>query len=132
MSDRYVYVDTSAFMKLITPEAETAALLSCLSARTLRVSSALLRAEALRDATRISLEHVAKVRRQLRGVALVDLGRDLLEQAGVLPPPGLRTLDAIHLAAAASLGDDLGELVTYDARMASAAASFGLTVASPR
>ena len=131
MSDRYVYLDTSAFMKLITPEAETQALQSYLRSRSLRASSGLLRTEAVRAAVRISQEHVARVRRQMKRIALIDVGRELLEQAGTLPPPDLRSLDAIHIAAAASLGDDLGDLVTYDSRMVAAAQAHGLNVISP-
>lgn len=131
MSDRYVYLDTSAFMKLITPEAETEALQRYLQSRALRVSSGLLRTEALRAAMRVSQEHVAKVRRQLRKVALIDVTRELLEHAGTLRPPDLRSLDAIHVAAALSIGDDLGELVTYDARMVTAAQAQGMATASP-
>lgn len=131
MSDRYVYLDTSAFMKLITPEAETVALRRYLDSRSVRVSSALLRTEALRAAMRVSQDHVAKVRRQLRNIAMVDIDREMLEQAGGLMPADLRTLDAIHLAAALSLGDDLDGVVSYDARMAAAAAAQGLSVTSP-
>jgi predicted nucleic acid-binding protein len=43
----------------------------------------------------------------------------------------MRSLDALHLAAAMSLGPDLGVLVTYDERMLGAASLFGLPVASP-
>ena len=131
MSDRYVYLDTSAFMKLITPEQETPALQRYLQTRSLRASSGLLRTEALRAAMRVSQQHVAKVRRQLRRVALIEVDRDLLEQAGTLVPPDLRSLDAIHVAAALSLGDDLGDLVTYDARMVNAAEAQGVNVVSP-
>jgi predicted nucleic acid-binding protein len=131
MSDRYVYLDTSAFMKLITPEVETGALQRYLQSRSLRVSSGLLRTEALRAAMRVSQQHVVKVRRLLRRVALIDVNRQLLEQAGTLVPPDLRSLDAIHVAAAMSLGDDLGNVVTYDARMVMAAQAHGLNVVSP-
>ncbi len=131
MSDRYVYLDTSAFMKLITPEAESLALQLYLRSRVLRVSSGLLRTEALRAAMRVSQEHVAKVRRQLRRVALIDVSRELMEQAGTLAPAILRSLDAIHVASALSLGDDLGELVAYDDRIVAAAKGQGLAVVSP-
>jgi len=131
MSDRYVYLDTSAFMKLITPEAESLALQLYLRSRVLRVSSGLLRMEALRAAMRVSQEHVAKVRRQLRRVALIDVSRELMEQAGTLAPAILRSLDAIHVASALSLGDDLGELVAYDDRIVAAAKGQGLAVVSP-
>jgi predicted nucleic acid-binding protein len=131
MSDRYVYLDASAFMKLITPEAETVALQRYLVSRSLRVSSALLRTEALRAAMRVSQDHVAKVRRQLRNVALVYIDRGMLEHAGGLMPADLRSLDAIHVAAALSLGDEIGDLVTYDVRMVAAATAQGLSVVSP-
>ena len=131
MSDRYVYLDTSAFMKLVTPEDETQALQGYLQSRSLRTSSGLLRTEALRAAMRISLEHVVKVRRQLRNVVLIDVDRELLEHAGTLAPRDLRSLDAIHVATALSIGDDLGDVVTYDARMATAAEAHGLRVISP-
>ena len=131
MSDRYVYIDTSAFMKLITPEAETAALQRYLASRPLRVSSALLRTEALRAAMRVSQDHVGAVRRQLRNVALMSIDREVLERAGGLRPADLRSLDAIHLAAALSLGDELDDVVTYDSRMFAAATAQGLNAVSP-
>jgi predicted nucleic acid-binding protein len=43
----------------------------------------------------------------------------------------MRTLDALHLAIALSLGDDLDGLVTYDSRMADAARRHGVTVIGP-
>jgi predicted nucleic acid-binding protein len=43
----------------------------------------------------------------------------------------MRSLDAIHLAAAMSLGPDLGVVVTYDERLAAAADLLGLPIASP-
>jgi predicted nucleic acid-binding protein len=131
MSGRLVYLDSSAFVKLVTPEAETPALAAYLRRWPVAVSATLLRTEALRAATRASPASVLAVRRALRDMAFIDLGRDLLDQAGTLTPPGLRSLDALHVAAALSLGDDLDELVTYDVRMAAAATASGLMVASP-
>ena len=130
MSGRAVYLDSSAFVKLVVPEAETAALNAYLRRWSLAVSAGLLRTEALLAATRASPATVLAVRRALRDVAFIELGRDLLDQAGTLTP-ALRSLDAVHVAAALSLGDDLDELVTYDARMAAAATAAGLLVASP-
>jgi uncharacterized protein len=131
MSGKFVYLDSSAFVKLVATEPESAALRRYLKQRPLQTSSALLRTEALRAVMRVSQPHVAKARRLLRRVALIELDRDVLDQAGTLAPPDLRSLDAIHLAAALSLEDDLGELVTYDARMTSAAHAYGLSVSSP-
>jgi uncharacterized protein len=131
MSDRLVYLDTSAFVKLVTPEAETTALVSHLRRWSHAVSATLLRTEALRAAARNSPACVLDTRRALRDMAFIDLTRDLLDQAGSVIPPDLRSLDAIHLAAALSLGDDLDELVTYDLRLAAAAAACGLLASSP-
>jgi len=44
----------------------------------------------------------------------------------------LRTLDAIHVATALAVGDDLDAIVTYDEGMIAAARLMGLTTASPR
>jgi len=48
-----------------------------------------------------------------------------------LRDPTLRSLDAIHVAAALVLGEDLAELITYDRQMAAAAETLGIAVASP-
>jgi predicted nucleic acid-binding protein len=47
------------------------------------------------------------------------------------PQVQLRSLDAIHLAAAQTVGDDLRAIVTYDRRMADAAGALGLVVQTP-
>jgi uncharacterized protein len=86
-------VDSSALVKLIVREPETAALRQELARWPRRVSS--------------SLAHTS--RRVL-----------------------LRSLDAIHLATAASVRADLGALITYDSRMISEAEVLGLPVLSPQ
>ncbi len=131
MSGRLVYLDSSAFVKLVTPEAETPALVAHLRRWTHAVAATLLRTESLRAAARNSSASVLETRRALRDMVFIDLTRDLLDQAGSLVSAELRSLDAIHLAAALSLGDDLDELVTYDARLATAAAACGLPTSSP-
>ena len=62
---------------------------------------------------------------------LVRLDATLLDAAGRLGPPTLRTLDAIHLQCALLLGDELDALVTHDARPAEAARDAGLPVWAP-
>lgn len=62
---------------------------------------------------------------------LIRVSDDVLEDAAALHPLELRTLDAIHVATALLLGDDLAYVVTYDMRMASAAQTLGCTVATP-
>lgn len=126
-----VYLDTSAFMKLVEEEAESAALRRHLRGGRLRTSAILLQTEALRGAGRLSAAHLATARELLRGIALIHADRQLYAVAGTLAPPGLRSLDALHLAAALTLGQDLAGLVTYDQRMIEAARFHGLPVVSP-
>jgi predicted nucleic acid-binding protein len=71
-------------------------------------------------------------RQALARVDLVRVSERILDAAAVLPPVELRSLDAIHLATADVLGDEVGTFVTYDDRLAEAAASRGLRVAQPR
>ncbi len=66
----------------------------------------------------------------LSGVALIPLDERIAQVAATIDPLMLRTLDAIHLASALSLGG-VEAFVTYDARLAAAAAGAGLAVASP-
>jgi len=74
---------------------------------------------------------VAAGRRALTRVDLVRVNDAILNLAGSLDPIELRSLDAIHLATAARLGSDLGEIVTYDERMTVAARAMGYRVATP-
>jgi predicted nucleic acid-binding protein len=65
------------------------------------------------------------------GMAIIGIDRTITARAAALAPPALRTLDAIHLASAMELGADLEAFVTYDRRLAEAAAAAGLPVTSP-
>jgi predicted nucleic acid-binding protein len=67
----------------------------------------------------------------LGAIDLVTLTRARLQQAGLLQPPSLRSLDAVHLAAALALGSRLDDFVAYDQRILQAAAWYGLPVSSP-
>ena len=51
--------------------------------------------------------------------------------AAALDPVALRSLDAVHLASAMSIGDDLDAMITYDVRLADAARAVGLIVVAP-
>lgn len=127
-----LYLDTSAFVKVIVEEDETGALRTFLSDHRARlVSSALLRTEALRAVRHLGPEALAAVRDGLRRVDLIGIDDRVLDAAGVLEPRVLRTLDAIHLATALSVGDDLDAIVTYDARMVEAARLLGLPTKAP-
>ena len=129
-----IYLDTSALVKLIANETESAALRTDLGARTELnwFTAALTRTELIRAASRTgersAVEHARTLLASLDLVALTDR---LLDTAATLAPASLRTLDAIHLAAAMTAGPRLDAVVTYDDRMATAASAAGLTLAQP-
>ena len=127
------YLDSSAFVKLLVEETETAAVRTFLANRAARrVSSALLRTESLRAVRHLGPDALATVREGLRRVDLIGIDDRILDAAGILEPQVLRTLDAIHLATAMAVGDDLEAIVTYDGRMVDAARLLGLSTATPR
>lgn len=124
-----VYADTSAMGALLITQPETAALVDWLDgARVRLVSSDLLETELRRIAVREGRDQ-AKVSAILDGVSLAALDRAIYRSAGLLPMPYLRTLDALHLEAAIRL--DAGAVLTYDHRLAEAAAAAGLDVIAP-
>lgn len=128
-----LYLDSSALVKLVLPEAESGALLESLKAWPTRVSSELARVEVMRAARRASAGPVAERRAEeiLAGLHLLKIDLDILGRASRLGPPTLRSLDAIHLASALSLGNDLGAIAVYDTGLATAAAASGLEVLAP-
>ncbi len=67
----------------------------------------------------------------LAGLELVELDDRVIAAAAGLDPAELASLDAIHLASALSLGDDLGAFVCYDRRLAEAATAAGLPMLAP-
>jgi hypothetical protein len=129
------YVDTSAFLKLAVVEARSTEMRSWAEAEEDRSgalwSSDLLRTEAVRAARRLSPEAVEATRDRLDRIALLSVTADTFRRAGELDPAVLRSLDALHLAAALGLGDDLDGIVTYDERMTEASRALGLKVLAP-
>ena len=125
------YLDTSAAVKLVVAEPETAALAKWLEANPEVVSSDLIRTELLRAVKRAAPEQMVRARRVLDSVALMTLPTSTFERAAEIGPDLLRSLDALHLAAALELGDSLEGLITYDERLAAAAALHGIAVISP-
>lgn len=85
----------------------------------------------MRAVKRTHPDLVARMRQQLSRIDYIPVDDLLLQAAALLDPPELRTLDALHIAAAMRLGDALGAVVTYDARMIEACRSLGLPVAAP-
>ncbi len=133
MSEGLLYLDTSAIVKLVLPEPETEELLRLLRNRPERVTSALARVEVLR-AVRRAGEDGAVFRRAeevLARLGLIEIGATILNAAARLEPRSLRSLDAIHLATALSLGEHLEGITTYDSRLAEAAKANGVEVLAP-
>lgn len=126
-----LYLDASALVKLVAREAETEALAAYLLAHPSHATSAVGLVEVRRAAGRRPGTLPGRVDAVLAAVAVIRLGADLVAAAGAVRPAELRTLDAIHVATAALLGEDLEAVVTYDRRLAEAAEAAGLPIASP-
>jgi len=126
-----VYLDTSALTKLVVAEAESSALRAWAASHEEFVASDLARTELARAVRRVAPALMPAARAVLDSLTLIAARPDLFDAAGRLDPPTLRSLDALHLATALDLGDDLDAFVTYDDRLADAAARYGLTVVAP-
>jgi predicted nucleic acid-binding protein len=129
-----LYLDSSALVKLVIREEETPALQHLLRESGAVVSSALAEVEVRRAVRRVTSEEttLGLASQVMAGVHLLRLDEPVLSAAAGLPPDKLRTLDALHLASALSLGSDLSAMVVYDERLAEAAREAGLTVLAPR
>lgn len=126
-----IYLDTSAFLKLVRDEAESPAMGQYIGDREDLVSSALLIVEARRGMLRKNPRKLPEVDVVLGRVDTVEMSAAILEDASRLPDPPLRSLDAIHLATAMLLRQDLDVLLTYDDRLAEAARALGIPTAAP-
>ena len=131
---RVLYLDSSAIVKLILVEPQSAALRTLFASWPSRASSALARVEVPRAVQRATCEDPEaseETRNVLSGFTLIAITDDLLDIAAHLGPLELRSLDAIHVASALSLGSVLGALVSYDDRLSTAARTAGMHVLSP-
>lgn len=128
-----IYLDSSALMKLVREEAETGALREWLSPQSTTpvVTSELGRLEVLRAARRAGSEVLTEARAVIGDVDLVPLDHGVQDLACDIGDPLLRTLDALHLASAVLLRDELTAFVAYDHRLAEAARATGLPTTTP-
>lgn len=123
-----LYLDASAITKLVVAESESGALRArvhgerLVSARVavVEVSKAVARANPEADAGPV-----------LARLAFVELDTELARIAAAVDGPGLRALDAIHLASALRVVRDISAFVTYDDRQAAAVEAAGLPVEAP-
>jgi len=125
------YVDSSALVKLVVEEPESAALRRHLRRRSPLVASALVRTEVVRAVLPQGEGAVARAQSVLSLLDLVRVNDEILRAAGTLLPQEVRSLDAIHLATAVHLGRDVASLVTYDERMTAAARALKLRTVAP-
>jgi uncharacterized protein len=129
---KLVYMDTSAFVKLVIAEPETEALIAALTPETRMVASDILEVETVRAARRAKGQDAAEnARAQLAGVRLLPLTAQVRRRASELDPDTLRSLGAIHLATALDLGEHLDCMYAYDTRMTAAAEALGLHTCTP-
>jgi predicted nucleic acid-binding protein len=127
------YLDSSALVKLVLPEAESARLAEGVQEWRNCVTSELATVEVMRAVRRASADPRVEQRalEVLAGVSLLRMDSDVLARAARLEPRTLRSLDALHLASALSLQADLRAMVIYDAGLAVAARGCGLEVVAP-
>ena len=139
MSERALYLDTSALVKFIADERESRALGAATVGRQV-TSSELALVELSRAAHRLGARHddvasratiFAKLERLLGRLVLVPLNRAQLVVAASFPEAHLRSLDAIHLAAALTVGEEVDAVVTYDRRLSRIARRQDLQVLAP-
>ena len=131
-----IYLDTSAIVKLIRVEDESAALVGWLNEQSGQplVASALAEIELPRALRRSQPEVLSLVAAVLSRLHRVDINAAVRATAAAYVEPTLRTLDAIHLATAEFLvasGLQFTAYVTYDKRLAEAARRIGLPLTSP-
>ncbi|GGV92586.1 ribonuclease VapC [Streptomyces gelaticus] len=133
---RFIYLDTSAALKLFKAEAETEALKAWLSTQgsPITLTCDLTRTEVRRALHAVGADPdvAAEAEGWLDESALIRMPPLLFDRAGSLSPGNrLRSLDALHLAAAQGLGQALTAFVAYDKRLVESAQGLGLPVRSP-
>jgi predicted nucleic acid-binding protein len=125
-------VDSSALVKLVVAEPESDPLRRALGDDPDQVASAIAEVEVVRAVRRAAPGLVPRAQRVVAQLSVVEVTGPIRARAASLDPSALRSLDALHLATALEIQDELDAVVTYDARLAAAAAAAGLAVLAPR
>jgi len=128
-----IYLDSSALLKLLHEEPESAALADWLAAHadSPMVSSELAKVEVLRACRRVNPDALPAARSLLAQLDMIPLTSDLIDDAADIGEVTLRSLDAIHLASALSIRSDLASFIAYDLRLGDAAGAVGLELLRP-
>ena len=130
-AEKVWYIDSSAIVKLVAREPESAALRRFLERRRPLVASALVRTEVSRAVLTLGDAFLRRANDVLSRIELVRINSRVLSDAGILQPAALRSVDAIHMATAALFGDTLSGVITYDGPMTDAARLYGWKVSAP-
>lgn len=126
------YLDTSVATKLVVEEPGSEALSAWIKDQGPSfVASELLRVELLRACRRHSPDAMARAREVIDSATLMSVTTDICIDAAGIDPAVVRSLDAVHIATALAIGDDLKGVVTYDQRMADGCRIYGLPVVAP-
>lgn len=127
-----IYFDTSALVKLIVEEAESEYLERWLLFNTeLFTSSVIAQVELTRTCRRIGPDSMRAARQLVSDMPFVPLSPAVIRTAENVGTTMVRSLDALHLAAAIELGGELSWFVVYDKRLRDAAVLAGLPVVTP-
>jgi predicted nucleic acid-binding protein len=128
------YADTSAVVKLLVEETDSRAFADFYDAHADDewVSSTLLRIEIARAVVRARPALLPDARDLLSAFSYIAIDEEIVDAAMNEPDRTLRSLDAIHLAAARILAPELEAFVTYDDRLLKAASDAGIETISPR
>jgi len=128
-----IYLDSSALLKLLFEERESAALDEWISARagTPVVSSELAKVEVIGACRRLSTDVLPEAAALLAELDLIPLAGGVLNAAANVGETSLRSLGAIHLASALSIREDLSAFIAYDLRLVDSASAASLKTVQP-
>jgi predicted nucleic acid-binding protein len=127
------YVDTSALVKLFKAERETEAFRTALADWPVQVASELIRVEAICTARRLGGQDVLqRASEALERINLIPISPEIIELATTAHTPPLRAMDAIHLATALTMREDLGAVFVYDNDLHAAAGAHHLNPLAPQ
>lgn len=129
-------MDTSALTKLLIAEPETSKLQTWLTEQIdhgeYAATSAISRIELMRVVARYGEPGQAeRARYLLDGLDILPITEPVIALAETIGPTTLRSVDAIHLAAAARITRESTAFVTYDHRLLDGCRDVGLATASP-
>ena len=127
------YIDASALVKLFKAERETDAFRAALGDWPVQVASELIRVEAVCTARRLGGDDVLwRADAALERINLIPLSPEIIELATGAHTPPLRAMDAIHLATALTMREDLGAVFVYDSDLHAAALTHDLNPLAPQ